>query len=72
MICGDPGHEEVIKAFGQPTTAKPWNSSEKFTGHEQLEYKPPGLRFILEDKKVINIMVDFRPPAGPSAGQPNQ
>jgi RNA polymerase sigma factor (sigma-70 family) len=47
--------EEVIKAFGQPTTAKPWGP-----GQEQLEYKALGLTFILESGKVFNILVDFR------------
>lgn len=46
---------EVIKAFGQPTTAQPWG-----TGQEQLEYKTLGLTFTLEAGKVMNILVDFR------------
>jgi len=46
---------DVIKAFGQPTTTKPWGA-----GQEQLEYKRLGLTFILESGKVINIEVDFR------------
>jgi hypothetical protein len=46
---------DIIKAFGQPTTAKPWNS-----GQEQLEYRNLGLTFTLESGKVINILVDFR------------
>ena len=68
----ESSREDVIKAFGKPTAAKPWNSTEKFTGHEQLEYKPIGLTFVLEEGKVINIMVDFRIPTSPSAGQPKQ
>jgi hypothetical protein len=46
---------DVVKAFGQPTTAKPWNG-----GQEQLEYRDLGLTFTLESGKVINILVDFR------------
>ncbi len=51
----ESSREEVIKAFGQPTKAQPWNS-----GQEQLEYKALGLTFTLEAGKVINIIVDFR------------
>jgi len=58
---------DVMKAFGQPTTAKPWNP-----GQEQLEYKPLGLTFTLEAGKVINIIVDFRRPTTPPAGQPDR
>jgi RNA polymerase sigma factor (sigma-70 family) len=47
--------EEIIKAFGPPTIATPWN-----VGQEQLEYKAVGLKFVLESQKVINITVDFR------------
>jgi len=68
----ESSREDVIKAFGQPTTAKPWDSNEKFTGHEQLEYKPLGLTFILQDGKVINIMVDFRTPTATPIEEPNQ
>jgi hypothetical protein len=46
---------DVVRAFGQPTTAKPWNQ-----GQEQLEYKDLGLTFTLESGKVMNILVDFR------------
>lgn len=52
----ESSREDVIKAFGQPTTAKPWNA-----GQEQLEYKGLGLTFTLETGKVMNIEVDFRP-----------
>lgn len=48
---------EVVQAFGQPTTAQPWNQ-----GQEQLEYKALGLTFTLEAGKVMNIIVDFRKP----------
>jgi RNA polymerase sigma factor (sigma-70 family) len=47
--------EDVIRAFGQPNSSKPWD-----VGQEQLEYKSLGLTFILEAGKVINITVDFR------------
>jgi hypothetical protein len=47
---------DVINAFGQPTTVKPWEP-----GQEQLEYKTLGLTFTLEAGKVMNILVDFRP-----------
>jgi RNA polymerase sigma factor (sigma-70 family) len=53
----ESSREAVIKAFGQPTTAKPWN-----LGQEELEYKNLGLTFTLEAGKVINIIVDFRKP----------
>jgi hypothetical protein len=46
---------DVIKAFGQPTTIKPWQP-----GQEQLEYKSLGLTFTLENEKVFHIIVDFR------------
>ena len=49
--------EEIIKAFGQPTTAKPWSANPQ---QEQLEYRPLGLVFLLEKGKVFNIVVDFR------------
>jgi hypothetical protein len=45
----------VIQAFGQPTSAQPWNG-----GQEQLVYKKLGLTFTLESDKVIHIIVDFR------------
>jgi hypothetical protein len=51
----ESSREEVIKAFGPPTTAKPWNA-----GQEQLDYQALGLKFVLESQKVINITVDFR------------
>src|SRR2546427_8340634 len=63
----ESNREEVTKAFGQPTTANPWNP-----GQEQLEYKPLGLTFTLEAGKVINIIVDFRPLTAPPAGQPER
>ena len=46
---------DVIKAFGQPTTVKPWQP-----GQEQLAYKSVGLTFTLEKDKVFHIIVDFR------------
>ena len=46
---------EVIQAFGQPTSAKPWDA-----GQEQLVYRQLGLTFTLESGKVINMIVDFR------------
>ena len=51
----ESSREEVIKAFGQPTTAKPAGA-----GQEQLEYKTLGLSFALESGKIFNILVDFR------------
>jgi RNA polymerase sigma factor (sigma-70 family) len=53
----ESSREDVVKAFGQPTTAKPWT-----LGQEQLAYKDLGLTFTLESGKVINILVDFRTP----------
>jgi hypothetical protein len=53
----ESSREDVIKAYGQPTTAKSWEP-----GQEQLEYKDLGLTFTLESAKVINILVDFRTP----------
>ena len=48
---------DVIKAFGQPTTIKPWQP-----GQEQLVYRPAGLTFTLEKDQVFHIIVDFRKP----------
>jgi RNA polymerase sigma factor (sigma-70 family) len=53
----ESSREDVLKAFGQPTAAKPWGP-----GQEQLTYKDLGLTFTLESGKVINILVDFRTP----------
>ncbi|HEX4265195.1 MAG TPA: sigma-70 family RNA polymerase sigma factor [Verrucomicrobiae bacterium] len=61
----ESSREDVIKAFGQPTTAKPWDAG--VVMQEQLEYKDLGLTFTLESHKVINILVDFRT-AADSAG----
>jgi RNA polymerase sigma factor (sigma-70 family) len=47
--------DNVIKAFGQPTSAQPWND-----GQQQLKYNQLGLTFVLESGKVIHITVDFR------------
>lgn len=51
----ESSREEVVQAFGQPTSAKPWG-----IGQEQLEYRTQGLTFVLESGKVINLTVDFR------------
>jgi RNA polymerase sigma factor (sigma-70 family) len=48
---------ELIKAFGQPTSVKPWDP-----GQEQLEYKELGLTFILQKEKVFHITVNLRTP----------
>ena len=48
---------EIIKAFGQPTSAKTWNEE---LHQEELVYKPLGLTFTLQNGKVFNILVDFR------------
>ena len=53
----DSSRDDLIKTFGQPTSAKPWA-----TDQEQLEYKPIGLTFILQKGKVFHIIVDFRKP----------
>ncbi len=51
----ESSHEDVTKAYGQPTTIQPWGKNQ-----EQLQYKSTGLTFVLESGKVINILVDFR------------
>ncbi len=48
---------DIVTAFGQPTTDKPFNP-----GQEQLVYKELGLTFTLEAAKVIHLIVDFRKP----------
>jgi RNA polymerase sigma factor (sigma-70 family) len=47
--------EALIKAFGPPTSRKPWSA-----GQEQLEYTPLGLTFTLQQDKVIHIIVNLR------------
>jgi hypothetical protein len=59
----ESSRENVVKAFGQPTTTQPGNSNQ-----ETMKYKQLGLTFVLEAGKVINIIVDFRLPADDSAG----
>jgi RNA polymerase sigma factor (sigma-70 family) len=51
----ESSRDDLIKAFGQPTSAKPWA-----VGQEQLEYKPLGLTFLLQNGKVFDITVDLR------------
>jgi hypothetical protein len=60
----ESSRQDVIKAFGQPTSAKPWSAAipPLMDAQEQIEYKNLGLTFILESGKVINITVDFRKP----------
>jgi RNA polymerase sigma factor (sigma-70 family) len=53
----ESSRDDLVKAFGQPTSAKPWAVRQ-----EQLEYKPLGLTFTLESGKVFHIIVDFRKP----------
>jgi len=48
---------EIIKAFGQPTSAKPGDAD---LYQEELLYQPLGLTFYLQSGKVFNILVDFR------------
>jgi hypothetical protein len=48
---------ELIKAYGQPTTAQQWT-----VGQEQLEFKPLGLTFLLENGRVFHIDVNLRRP----------
>ncbi|HWF18179.1 MAG TPA: hypothetical protein VG754_02885 [Verrucomicrobiae bacterium] len=48
---------EIIKAFGQPTSAK---SGDAGLHQEELVYQPLGLTFYLQNGKVYNILVDFR------------
>jgi RNA polymerase sigma factor (sigma-70 family) len=55
----ESSREDVTKAFGQPTTATPWNAALQ---QERLEYKSLGLTFILEKGKVFNITVNLRKP----------
>lgn len=56
---------EVITAFGQPTSAKPWDAG---LHEEILIYESLGLTFTLKNGKVFNILVDFRKPHHPSTG----
>jgi RNA polymerase sigma factor (sigma-70 family) len=49
--------EDVIKAFGAPTSAKHLGA-----GQERLEYKPSGLTFTFEKGRVLHLIVDFRKP----------
>jgi RNA polymerase sigma factor (sigma-70 family) len=51
----DSSRADLIKALGQPPSAKPWT-----VGQEQLEYKPLGLTFTLQNGKVYHIIVDLR------------
>ena len=53
----DSSRDDLIKAFGQPTSAKPWA-----TDQEQLEYKPLGLTFVLQKGKIFHIIVNLRKP----------
>ncbi len=49
---------ELIQVYGRAhLTAKPWA-----VGQEQLEFKPLGLTFVLENGKVIHIEVNLRRP----------
>ncbi|HEY3857863.1 MAG TPA: hypothetical protein VGO67_26050 [Verrucomicrobiae bacterium] len=48
---------EIIKAFGQPTSAK---SGDAGLHQEELVYQSLGLTLWLENGKVYNILVDFR------------
>ena len=50
---------DLIKALGEPTSAKPWDAARQ---QEQLEFKPLGLSFVLEQGKVIHIIVNLRKP----------
>lgn len=51
--------EEVVKALGQPTSAKLWDARRN---QEQLEYKTLGLDFLLEKGNVFHVIVDLRKP----------
>jgi RNA polymerase sigma factor (sigma-70 family) len=53
--------EDLIKAFGKPTTEQ---RNAKLTAFDEatLEYKPLGLTFTLQNGKVFHIVVDFRKP----------
>ena len=53
----DSSRADLIKTFGQPTSAEP-----EAAGGEQLEYKPLGLTFHLQEGKVFHIIVDLRKP----------
>jgi RNA polymerase sigma factor (sigma-70 family) len=53
----DSSRADLINTFGQPTSAKPWG-----TGQEQLDYKPLGLTFTLQNGKVYHIIVNLRKP----------
>lgn len=51
----DSTRADLVKAFGEPTSVKPWGA-----GQEQLRYNQLGLMFILEAGKVVQLTVDFR------------
>jgi hypothetical protein len=51
----DSSRDNLIKTFGQPTSAKPWPNDQ-----EQLEYKTLGLTFTLQNGKVFHIIVNLR------------
>ena len=53
----DSSRADLIKTFGQPTSAEPGAA-----GQERLEYKPLGLTFLLQEGKVFHIIVDLRKP----------
>jgi len=53
----DSSRDDLIKAFGQPTSAQPLAADQ-----EQLEYKPLGLTFTLQKGKVFHIIVNLRKP----------
>jgi RNA polymerase sigma factor (sigma-70 family) len=53
----DSSRADLIKTFGQPTSAEP-----ETAGQERLEYKPLGLTFFLQEGKVFHIIVDLRKP----------
>lgn len=48
---------EVLKAFGAPTSTKPWGA-----GQEQLTYQALGLKFTIEAGKVFHIVVQLGQP----------
>jgi RNA polymerase sigma factor (sigma-70 family) len=51
----DSSRADLVKAFGQPTSAEPWAG-----GQEQWEYKQFGLTFTLQNGKVFHIIVNLR------------
>ena len=53
--------DELIKAFGTPTTEQA-NTQNDLVKEEQLDYTPRGLAFGLHDGKVYNIVVNLRKP----------